>query len=218
MNAALQLYCVRIVRQISKQFGCRVELYGRILSYLMQSPTTAATLSIALLCLALPVSAATLVVDKTRSKIEVAATATGHDFSGTLKDYTVKASGDVAKLKPESLDLNWNFSDLKTADDGRDSEMLKWLGGATPKGSFKFVKFWTDKAGVDHAAGTLTIHGVSKTVYFPFAVKKDGEWVTASGSAELNYKDFGLPLVRAMLVMTVNPKLVVTFQLVGKVK
>jgi len=184
----------------------------------MKSMTTSAVLVGTLLCLAMPVTAATLEVDKTRSKIAVAATATGHDFSGTLKDYTVKATGAVAKLKPESLELNWNFSDLKTADNGRDAEMLKWLGGAAPKGSFKFVKFWTDKAGVDHAAGTLTIHGVSKTVYFPFAVKKDGEWVTASGSAELNYKDFGLPLVRAMLVMTVNPKLVVTFQLVGKVK
>jgi hypothetical protein len=62
------------------------------------------------------------------------------------------------------------------------------------------------------------IHGVAKTVYFPFTVKKDGEWVTASGQVEMDYKDFGLPLVRAMLVMTVDPKLVVNFQLVGKVK
>ena len=183
-----------------------------------KKPTCAAALAAALLCLTLPVSAATLEVDKTRSKIDVAAKATGHDFTGTLKNDTVKATGDVAKLKPESLELTWNFSDLKTADDGRDAEMLKWLGGAAPKGSFKFVKFWTDKEGVDHAAGTLTIHGVTKTVYFPFAVTKDGEWVTAKGSAELDYKDFGLPLVRAMLVMTVNPKLVVTFQVVGKVK
>jgi len=184
----------------------------------MKTPTNLAALSLTLLCLAVPVTAATLEVDKTRSKIEVAAKATGHDFSGILKEYTVKATGDLAKLKPESLELNWNFSNLKTADDGRDTEMLKWLGAATPMGSFKFIKFWTDKAGVDHAAGTLTIHGVGKTVYFPFKVKKDGEWVTASGTAELDYKDFGLPVVRAMLVMTVDPKLVVTFQVVGKVK
>ena len=184
----------------------------------MKIPTNLAALAGTLLCMILPVSAATLEVDKTRSKIQVEAKATGHAFSGVLKDYTVKASGESAKLKPEALELTWKFSDLKTADDGRDAEMLKWLGGDAPKGSFKFIKFWTDKAGVEHAAGTLTIHGVAKTVYFPFTVKKDGEWVTASGSAELDYKDFGLPLVRAMLVMTVDPKLVVNFQLVGKVK
>ncbi len=170
-----------------------------------------------LLCSILTLSAATLDVDKTRSKIQVEAKATGHAFTGTLKDYTIKATGDEDKLKPTTLELAWNFSDLKTEDDARDVEMIKWLGGGAPKGSFKFVKFWTDKTG-DKAEGSLTIHGVSKTVYFPFTVKKDGEWVTASGKIEMDYKDFGLPVVRAMLVMTVDPKLVVNFQVVGKLK
>jgi len=189
-----------------------------MLPYTMQTTMTFAALAGSLLWVTLPASAATLEVDKTRSKIQVDAKATGHGFSGVLKDYTIKATGDTAKLKPESLELNWKFNDLKTAEDGRDVEMIKWLGGDTPKGSFKFIKFWTDKAGADHAAGTLTIHGVSKTVYFPFTVKKSGEWVTASGTAEIDYKDFGLPLVRAMLVMTVDPRLVISFQVVGKVK
>ncbi|MCX6880691.1 MAG: YceI family protein [Verrucomicrobia bacterium] len=184
----------------------------------MRTTTPFATVLGTLLCSMFAVSAATLEVDQTRSKLQVDAKATGHAFSGTLKNYTVKATGDTSKLKPESLELSWNFSDLDTDDKGRDAEMLKWLGGGAPKGNFKFVKFWTDKDGVDHAQGTLTIHGVAKTVYFPFTVKKDGAWVTASGKVELDYKDFGLPLVRAMLVMTVDPKLVVNFQLVGKVK
>ena len=183
----------------------------------MKTTTPIAHLLGTLLGTTLALSAATLEVDKTRSKIQVDAKATGHAFTGTLKAYTAKATGDSAKLKPDSLELSWNFSDLKTDDDGRDAEMIKWLGGGAPKGSFKFVKFWTDKTG-DKAEGTLTIHGVSKTVYFPFTVKKDGEWVTASGKVEMDYKDFGLPLVRAMVVMTVDPKLVVNFQLVGKVK
>ena len=183
----------------------------------MKPSTTFAIMVGTLQCTILAVSAATLEVDKARSKIQVEAKATGHAFTGTLKDYTVKATGETAKLKPQSLELSWNFADLKTDDDGRDAEMLKWLGGGTPKGSFKFVKFWTDKTG-DKAEGALTIHGVTKTVYFPFVVKKDGEWVTASGKVEMDYKDFGLPVVRAMLVMTVDPKLVVNFQMVGKVK
>jgi polyisoprenoid-binding protein YceI len=184
----------------------------------MKTTTPFAPLVGTLLGSMLAVSAATLEVDKTRSKIQVDAKATGHAFTGTLKAYTVKATGDEAKLKPDSLELSWNFTDLDTDDDGRDAEMIKWLGGGTPKGTFKFVKFWTDKAGVDNAQGTLTIHGVSKTVYFPFAVKQDGEWVTATGKVEMDYKDFGLPLVRAMVVMTVDPKVVVNFQIVGKVK
>ena len=162
-------------------------------------------------------SAATLEVDKTKSKIQVAAKATGHEFTGTLTDYTITASGAEATLKPTALELSWTFKNLKTADDGRDAEMIKWLGGGTPKGSYKFVKMWS-KAGVDYAEGTLTIHGVAKTVQIPLTVKKDGDIVTTSGKVEIDYTDFSLPLVRAMLVMTVNPKLTISFTVVGKVK
>jgi len=162
-------------------------------------------------------SAATFEVDKGKSKIEVAAKATGHAFSGTLKDYKITAAGDLATLKPTALNLAWSFKDLDTADDGRDTEMIKWLGGGDPKGSYKFVKVWS-KGGVDYAEGALTIHGVSKTIHIPITVKKEGDAVTTSGKITINYNDFGLPLIRAMLVMTVEPELTVSFTLVGKLK
>lgn len=161
--------------------------------------------------------AATYEVDKGKSKIEISAKATGHNFGGTLKDYKLTAAGDPATLKPTTLDFSWSFKDLDTADGGRDAEMLKWLGGGDPKGSYKFVKVWS-KNGVDYAEGTLTIHGVSKTVHIPITVKKDGNTVTTSGKLVINYNDFGLPLVKAMLVMTVDPEVSVSFTLVGQAK
>ena len=71
---------------------------------------------------------------------------------------------------------------------------------------------------MDYAEGTLTINGVAKIVQIPLTVKKDGAVITTSGKTEIDYKDFGLPLVRAMLVMTVDPKLTISFTVVGKVK
>jgi polyisoprenoid-binding protein YceI len=162
-------------------------------------------------------SAATLEVDKAKSKIEVRAKATGHEFTGTLKDYVITASGDAATMKPTALDLSWTFKNLDTADAKRDAEMIKWLGGGDPKGSYKFVKVWS-KDGVDYAEGTLKLNGVSKTVQIPLTVKKEGAVVTTTGKVTLNYKDYGLPLIRAMLVMTVDPELTISFTLVGKVK
>lgn len=162
--------------------------------------------------------AATLEVDKAKSRIQVDAKATGHNFTGTLKDYTVSVSGDAASLKPEGFNLNWVFTDLDSADAKRDAEMIKWLGGGKPKGSFKFVKSWTDQSGAQHAMGTLTINGVSKTISFPFTSKKDGDWVTIQGKVSMDYQNFSLPIIRAMAVMTVDPKLVVRFHVVGKVK
>jgi polyisoprenoid-binding protein YceI len=162
--------------------------------------------------------AATLEVDAARSLIEVQAKATGHGFTGTLEKFTVQGSGDGGTLAPATLALNWNFQDLKTGDTDRDAAMIKWLGDGTPQGSFKLVKGWTDTQGVNNAQGTLTIHGVSKTVSFPYSTKKSGDSVTLTGKVAFDYQTFSLPLVRAMLVMTVDPQLVVNFHIVGKIK
>jgi polyisoprenoid-binding protein YceI len=171
-----------------------------------------------LLCTLTVAHAATLEVDKDRSRIHVDAKATGHKFTGTLKDYTASVSGDAASLKPEGFELKWNFKDLDSDDAKRDAEMIKWLGGGDPKGSFKFTKSWTGKDGAQYGSGTLTIHGVSKEVNFPYTATKEGEWVTIKGQVSLDYQNFSLPVIRSMMVMTVDPKLVVRFHVVGKVK
>jgi polyisoprenoid-binding protein YceI len=161
--------------------------------------------------------AGTLDIDKGKSRIQVDAKATGHAFTGTLGDFTAKVTGDSATLAPTGVDLSWKFSDLRTGDGKRDREMVKWLGGGGPEGSFKFIKIWTDK-GQNYAQGNLKIHGISKTIAFPYSARKEGKWVTIDGTAALDYRDFGLPLIRSMAVMTVNPKLSVRFHLVGEAK
>lgn len=171
-----------------------------------------------MLCTMSLAQSATLEVDKSRSRIQVDAKATGHTFTGTLKDYKASVSGDPASLKPSGFDLRWKFSDLNTADAKRDAEMIKWLGGGSPQGRFKLTKSWTDKAGKEQGMGTLTIHGVSKSVSFPYTATKDGDWVTIDGKVAMDYQNFSLPIIRSMALMTVDPKLVVRFHVVGKVK
>lgn len=160
-------------------------------------------------------SAESLKVDKFKSRIQVDGKSTGHEFTGTLEDYTVKVSGNIQKLEPTVFELSWKFSDLKTEDEKRDKNMVEWLGGGTPKGSFKFLKTW-EKGGKKYAQGEITIHGVSKVINFPYTAKKDGNWVTIDGTAKLDYEDFKLPIIRALAVMTVDPKLSIRFHVVGE--
>jgi polyisoprenoid-binding protein YceI len=162
--------------------------------------------------------AGTLDIDKTRSRIQVDAKATGHAFTGQLQNYTITAAGDRTTGKPSTLDLSWDFNDLKTGDEKRDKEMVKWLGGAKPQGTFSFQKSWEETTTGGKAQGKLSIHGISKQVAFPYTVKTEGEWVTVDGKVTIDYQAFGLPIVRAMAVMTVDPKLVIRFHLVGKLK
>jgi polyisoprenoid-binding protein YceI len=159
-----------------------------------------------------------LEVDKGKSRIQVDAKATGHEFSGTLTDYSVSVSGDAVTNEPAAFSLQWDFNDLKTGDEKRDKEMIKWLGGGKPAGSFTFTKAWKDEKGNAKAEGTLTIHGVSKSISFPYTVKRDGDWITIDGKASMDYQNFSLPVIRAMAVMTVDPKLAVRFHLVGQLK
>ncbi|MEO5716660.1 MAG: YceI family protein [Luteolibacter sp.] len=161
---------------------------------------------------------ATLEVDKDRSRIQVDAKATGHTFAGDLQKYTLTAEGDATTNIPTALSLSWDFNDLKTAEDKRDKAMLDWLGGGKPKGSFTFVKSWDEKPEGGKAQGTLTINGVSKLVAFTYTVKKEGGWLTVDGHVPMDYQDFKLPIVRAMALMTVDPKLVIRFHVVGKAK
>ncbi|MGD7652488.1 MAG: YceI family protein [Verrucomicrobiales bacterium] len=160
-------------------------------------------------------AADTLNVDKTRSRIQVDGKSTGHGFTGTLQDYTVEVSGTRPQLAPKAFKLGWKFSDLKTEDKKRDKNMIKWLGGGDPQGAFKFTRAW-EKEGVKFAQGELTIHGVKKVISFPYTVKREGDWVTIDGTATLDYQDFKLPLIRALAVMTVDPKLAVRFHIVGR--
>jgi polyisoprenoid-binding protein YceI len=159
-----------------------------------------------------------LEIDKTNSRVQVDAKATGHGFTGELKDYTVKVSGNAATNEPTAFSLQWDFNDLKTGDEKRDKEMIKWLGGGKPKGSFTFSKSWTDDKGKLRAEGELTIHGISKTVSFPYSVKRDGDFVTIDGTVNMDYQNFSLPIIRTMAVMTVDPKLAVRFHVVGQVR
>lgn len=163
-------------------------------------------------------SGASLEVDSSRSRIQVDAKATGHGFTCNLEKYTLKGAGDATSHEPAQLVMTWDFNDLKTGDEKRDKEMLHWLGGGKPQGSFKFVKSWDENPGGGNAQGTLTINGVSKVLAFPYTVKQDGDWVTIDGQVAMDYQNFKLPVVRAMAVMTVDPKLAVRFHVVGKVK
>ena len=169
-------------------------------------------------CMGCLANAATLQVDKERSRIQVDVKATGHNFTGNLEKYTLTASGDPAALKPAGLELSWDFNNFKTGDDKRDKEMIKWLGGGSPKGSFKFGKSWGESAAGGKAEGTLTIQGVSKTVSFPYTLKKEGDWLTIDGKVTFDHQDLKLPIIRSMAVLTVDPKLVVRFHVVGQVK
>ncbi len=164
------------------------------------------------------VSAESFVVDKSKSSITISAKATGDSFGGTLKDYSATITGNADTLEAQSAVVSWKFSDLDTGKADRDAKMLDWLEvGSHPKGTFTLTKL-NNKGGNLSANGTLNIHGVSQNIVFPVRVTKDGKSINISGTATLNTTNYGLPIIKMLAVMKVDPKVVVNFSLTGTVK
>jgi polyisoprenoid-binding protein YceI len=163
-----------------------------------------------------PAPAATLEIDHQKSKIEVEAKSTLQDFSGTLEKYELNIAFDPKANAPTRADLTFDFKDLNTGIQGRDSDMLKWLAySANPKATFHLTG-WKGEDSQFIARGELSIHGVKREVTISVKVEKGGDTYHIRGVAGLDYRDFQLPVIRKALVLTVDPHLTVKFHLVGK--
>lgn len=177
------------------------------LKYLFSLPALLLALNCAL--------AEKLSLDSQQSKIQVAVSATIDSFVAHLAKYQVSIDCATNSELPDKAEVSFDFKDLKTGNPNRDQAMLKWLDhSATPSCNFVLTG-WKTVGATNFAAGTITIHGIKKKVEMPVSVERSGNHCDISGTANLNYQDFNLPIVRKMLLLTVDPHLNVSFHLVG---
>jgi len=158
-----------------------------------------------------------LSVDSQQSKIEVSVTATVDSFVGRLEKFQTTIVYSPTSSVPDQASVTFDFKDLKTGKPDRDTEMLKWLDYATKPSCNFTLSNWKTLGTTNYAEGTITIHGVTKSLAMPVTVGQTGTNYTITGTADLNYRDFDLPIIRKMLLLTVNPHLHVSFQLVGTI-
>ncbi|HYC71100.1 MAG TPA: YceI family protein [Opitutaceae bacterium] len=169
------------------------------------------------LLLVLPFSlaaATTLKVDRPRSFVDVDVKATVGSFTGRLETYEAQVTFAPSD-KIQAAVFSFKFADLKTGEAKRDAEMIKWLGGGDPAGSFQLGALALTPDGHGHATGRLTIKGRAELIEFPVTVSQlDGEW-TIAGTATLHYTDWGLKVIRKMGLLRVDPEVKVRFKLIG---
>jgi polyisoprenoid-binding protein YceI len=156
-----------------------------------------------------------LSLDRQQCKIEVAVSSTIDSFVGQLEKYQANIDCSPTSSVPAQASVTFDFKDLKTGNPSRDTEMLKWLDyPAKPSCNFILTN-WKTSGTTNYAEGTLAIHGVKKAVEMPVVVTSTGTNWIITGTADFNYRDFDLPIIRKMLVLTVDPNLHVAFHLVG---
>jgi polyisoprenoid-binding protein YceI len=161
-------------------------------------------------------SAAMLEVNHQESKITVAVVTSVHDFVGELGVYDASIHFDPGATLPDKASVSFDFKGLKTGSKGRDEDMLKWLKyAANPKATFHLTG-WKQDGTNSVALGELTMHGVKQTIQMPAIVKQDANVCEITGTANLNYRDFELPVIRKVLLFSVDPHLTVKFHLNGR--
>jgi polyisoprenoid-binding protein YceI len=158
-----------------------------------------------------------LIVDKTRSRIEFSVKATVDSFTGKLTAYELELLHDpAAPGKISRAELRFRFGALKTGNEKRDQEMYHWQSNEQfPECVFTLTAL-EPAATPGHytARGQLIFHGTTRDLVFPVSISTtpDNSYVI-DGEARIDTRDFGLPVIRKLLLLKVDPVVVVGIHL-----
>lgn len=175
--------------------------------------------ALVLLFAARPAAAGRLEVDAARSRVEFAVAATVDSFTGQLRKHeaevTLGPAGEVTAAR-----FRFRCADLVTGKDARDAAMQRWLeSGAHPEVDFILDQLEPGKDGEAGrlAKGRLRLHGVERGLWFPVTVAAVGPERIIAGEATLDTREHGLPVIRMLGLLKVDPLVRVKFELRGRV-
>jgi polyisoprenoid-binding protein YceI len=157
-------------------------------------------------------------IDIAESRVEIVVRASVDSFTGQLKRFA-----PVVKVNDEgrivAARMTFLFRDVVTGKEKRDREMHAWQKtDSYPDGAFELSSLEPApaQAGGLIATGQLTFHGVTRELRFPVTVQReDGKYVI-DGDAPVDTRDFGLPVIRMLAVLKVDPIVQVRFHLQGR--
>jgi polyisoprenoid-binding protein YceI len=159
-----------------------------------------------------------LVIDPAQSHIEAHVKSTLENFVAKLTAYEATVAVDPAEKRVGHAQLKFHFSDIKTGNEKRDTEMRLWQQTDLFPDSVCVVDTLVPAGTSNYTAqGKLTFHGVTKAVAFPVTIisKEPGTYII-EGELSLDTRDYGLPVIRKFGMLKVNPVLEVNFHLEGR--
>ena len=129
------------------------------------------------ICLALPVLAATLKADPSKSKVTATFKQLKVPVEAKFGKFAAQISYDPAKPETSKATVDIDVTSFDLGDPDYNKEVLKkeWFNAAQfPKASFVSSQIKPAAAGKLDVTGKLTIKGKTTDVHFPLSVKKDG--------------------------------------------
>jgi polyisoprenoid-binding protein YceI len=159
----------------------------------------AALLAVSLAQAAPPAPPVEYTLDPARSSLKFAFTQDKAENQGRFRKYDVKLRFVESNLAASRLDAVIDVGSLDTGDEERDAEMRGVNGfdvAKFPEAKFHTVRFSPVSAGRYEAIGKLTLHGVTRELRVPLAIRaaneKAGPAAYVTGRVSFNRLDFGV--------------------------
>jgi polyisoprenoid-binding protein YceI len=156
-----------------------------------------------------------LILDPAHSGVEVAVKVTVDSFVAHLERYegsvTLTEEGRINAAR-----FAFRFRDVKTGKKDRDEAMHKWQQtDVHPDGVFSLAALEAVDGNKFTATGQLTLHGVTRALRFPVSITREADRYTIDGDAPVDTREFGLPVIRMLGMLKVDPIVHVRFHLTG---
>jgi polyisoprenoid-binding protein YceI len=158
-----------------------------------------------------------LVLDPAQSRVEVAVKATVDSFTARLPAYVTEIDvGEGGRIS--AARFAFQFRDLLTGKPKRDAAMHEWQDtDRHPAGEFRLAGLEVGADGRAEARGRLTLHGVTRDVAFPVTILREDNRYAIDGDVPIDVREHGLPVIRLLGLLKVDPVVRVRFHLQGSV-
>jgi polyisoprenoid-binding protein YceI len=171
--------------------------------------------------MALPLAAAakgtSLLIDRLQSRVDIAVNSTIDSFVARLEDFDAAITMNPDTGRVETGFFRANIAALKTGRADRDRDMNAWLQtDQFPQTIFELTALDPGPDAEFTARGRFQLHGQQRDISFSSKITYDRGVATIDGTAALDTRDYGLPVIKKFWVLTVDPVVHVRLHLEGR--
>lgn len=157
---------------------------------------TASLFATTLLVIPLQASAAPWVVDNGQSTLQFSGKQGDEAFTGGFKKFTPTIELDLAHPEQGKIDVTVDMTSGYIDNDKDKQAALPtdtWLGVKQfPAAKFHSTAIQASGPQKYVVTGELSLHGISKSITFPFTLEPSGAAMKATGTIELKRNEFGI--------------------------
>ena len=155
-------------------------------------------------------------VARDQSRITIKVSPNVDKFTASVSNFKLQLSADGTEDRVNSVRLSFRFDAIRTGKPDRDKAMNEWENATVfPNVEYALTKLAHRDGTAYTAEGLVTLHGVQKLVSFPVTIAMNGPTMIVDGESTIDTREFGLPVIRKFMVLTVDPHLTVIFHIEG---